>query len=199
MLAVAGVGYWVWKHGSALECVDRVVEQYPSSDKSKLVVRYERNCGGAIATHLALRLPQDSNVDRADDLYVASGRPALAINWTRSGAVLVGAQSPSAIAPRSLWRDTKIGLFVTGYGPRCSSDSQCEKGRSCLRHGGYDWGGTQGHFLTHQGTCEVTCDRTAGRANCPAGYSCGLISDAGPQNPNGAVCLLRDGQFGGPF
>ena len=112
MLGVAFVGYLFYRHGGGFECVDRIVAEVPSPDQSLIATRYERECGGSIATHVNLRSAKEAFTSaQADDVYAAAARPDVRLHWTGPRALVIeAANQRSALGERNRWRDVRITL-----------------------------------------------------------------------------------------
>ena len=109
MLLVGAGAYWLWKHGGALECVDRVIEEVPSPDGSVIAARWERACGGAVATHVSLRAGGSPfATDELDEVYVAKARPRVAMHWEDAASLAIDASERSISSERRRWRNITV-------------------------------------------------------------------------------------------
>ena len=113
MALVAGGILFVFRHGGALECEDRPLEELTSPDGAAIAARYERICGsGSAATHIGMRLrgAPFAPPDPLGEVYVAPGRPKLTLRWDGPRALLVEAPEPSAMPDRPQWRNVRIRI-----------------------------------------------------------------------------------------
>jgi len=105
MFAVGLGSWWFWKHGGAFECVDKVVNESMSPDGATIAAVVERACSSDVATHVTLRPPGKPFEARdEDDVYVAKGKPKVALRWSGPAALLITASMPSVIDRRPRWR-----------------------------------------------------------------------------------------------
>jgi hypothetical protein len=111
MLVVGGGAWLFWKHGAAFDCADRVVEEVPSPDGALIAARWERSCGGDVATHVSLR-PRTLSFEPSDpdDVYVAKGAQAVAVRWDGPASLAVDAPVPSVIGERTKWRNVAVAV-----------------------------------------------------------------------------------------
>jgi hypothetical protein len=110
MLAIGGGAYVLSRNGSALECVDKMIEEVASPDGKTLAARLERSCGeGSLATHVLLRTPDAPlRADPLDAVYVAAGRAPVKLTWTSARTLTVEAPRPSISPDKPQWRNIRI-------------------------------------------------------------------------------------------
>jgi hypothetical protein len=111
MLLCAAGAWWFWRHGSAFDCVDSVLEEVGSPDGKYVAACWERSCGGAIATHVSLRVrgaPFSTAED--DDVYVAKERARMSVRWSGARGLTIGTRSRSAIPDKGTWRDVRLQI-----------------------------------------------------------------------------------------
>ena len=86
-----------------------MIKESASPDGATIAAVVERACASDMATHVTLR-PKDRPFEARDedDVYVAKGKPKVALRWSGPAALLITANMPSVIDRRPRWRTVLV-------------------------------------------------------------------------------------------
>lgn len=110
MLAIGAVSYLAYlRSPPPVPCAERQIAQSEAPGGRTEADVFEVNCGGSLATHVALR-PAQTPVQARSDVFIAAGSARVALLWNAERELIIESPARRVLVLESSWRNVAVRL-----------------------------------------------------------------------------------------